>query len=737
MKKIKSVLALAACLLIVIGCLPVSAITPYATYTYNIDGTFMESPHAYVPQTVINSDSLGLRVPLSGPKDFIVHEVKDAEGNTTAHYICIADTGNKRVIIVNDEYKVVGIITDFVNEWGVQDAVTDPRGLFVDNKNQLYVCDTASNRILVFDLTEPIYDEVNNSTEFAFVRTYGEPEGDVFAEGTTFKPIAVSVDNSGRIYVVSSASYQGIIAMTSDGVFSAFLGAQSNTLSAWDMIWRRLQTAEQKSKSTKNVSVEYNNLNIDSGGFVYATTSAISDSDQLQAIRSRSRSGDNAPVKKLNPLGSDVMMRTGFYPPSGEVTVQNMETTVSAVTGPSKIIDVALGPDNEGVWTIVDSRRQKFYTYDEEGRLLYIFGDKGDQLGNMQTVAAIDYMGSSVLALDETNRNITVYKRTEYGDLLAQALIHNKQRLYDLAREDWTNILQRNSNFDMSYVGIGKSYYNNGQWQKAMDMYKYAYDTQNYSDAYHEMRKEALSKIIILIPIGVILLCVLIGKFLGYAAKKNVEGQSSAVKRTLWREYLYGYYVIFHPFDGYWDIKHEKRATTKGATLIVGLTIIAFIYQSIGRGYMLDPLQESKNFLLVGLSILLPVGLWVLANWCLTTLFDGEGSLKDIYIATGYALFPLPFFVIATTFMSNFVTLDEVSIINLFLNIAYFWVGFLLFFGMMTIHDYSLGKNVIISIFTIVGMAFIMFVAVLFSSLIGKIISFIYNIGLELSYRVS
>ena len=55
------------------------------------------------------------------------------------------------------------------NEWGVQDAVTDPRGLFVDNKNQLYVCDTASNRILVFDLTEPIYDEVNNSTEFAFI----------------------------------------------------------------------------------------------------------------------------------------------------------------------------------------------------------------------------------------------------------------------------------------------------------------------------------------------------------------------------------------------------------------------------------------------------------------------------------------------------------------------------------------------------------------------------------------
>lgn len=737
MKKIRSVLALAACFLILLGCLPVTAITPYATYTYNIDGDFMESPHAYVPQKVVNSDTMKLRVPLSGPKDFTVHDVTDTEGNITNRYVCISDTGNKRVIITDGEFNVVGIITDFINEWGVKDSISDPRGLFVDSKNHLYVCDTAANRILVFDLTEPVYDEVNKSTEFTFVRTYGEPEGDVFAEGTTFKPVAVSVDNSGRIYVVSSASYQGIIAMTSDGVFSAFIGAQSNTLSAWQMIWRRLQTAEQRSKSSKNVSVEYNNINIDKGGFVYATTSAISDSDQLQAIVSKSRSGDKAPVKRLNPLGSDVMMRTGFYPPSGEVTVQSMKTTVSDITGPSKIIDVALGPAEEGVWTIVDSRRQKLYTYDDEGRLLYIFGDQGDQLGNLQTVAAIDYMGTNILALDETNCAITMYKRTEYGDLLAQALVHNKQRLYDLAREDWTNILQRNSNFDLSYVGIGKSYYNNGEYEKAMNMYKYAYDTANYSDAYHELRKEAMSKVIVLVPIVAVLICFAIAKFLGFAAKKNVEGQSSAVKRTLWREYLYGYHLIFHPFDGYWDIKHEKRATAKGATLILVLTIIAYMYQSIGRGYLQNPTDESSNLFAVALSVLLPVGLWVLANWCLTTLFDGEGSLKDIYIATGYAVFPLPFFVMVTTFASNFVTNDELSIIGLCLNIAYFWVAFLLFFGMMTIHDYSLGKNVLISLFSIVGMAFIMFVAVLFSSLVGKIISFIYNIVLELSYRVS
>jgi hypothetical protein len=97
----------------------------------------------------------------------------------------------------------------------------------------------------------------------------------------------------------------------------------------------------------------------------------------------------------------------------------------------------------------------------------------------------------------------------------------------------------------------------------------------------------------------------------------------------------------------------------------------------------------------------------------------------------------LPLFIVVTTFASNFVTVDEVAILNLLTGIAYCWVGFLLFFGMMTIHDYSLGKNVLTSVGSIVGMAFIMFIVVLFSSLIGKIVSFIFNIVLELSYRVS
>lgn len=68
--------------------------------------------------------------------------------------------------------------------------------------------------------------------------------------------------------------------------------------------------------------------------------------------------------------------------------------------------------------------------------------------------------------------------------------------------------------------------------------------------------------------------------------------------------------------------------------------------------------------------------------------------------------------------------------------IGYVWVGLLLFFGIMITHDYQLVKNILTVIGTIVGMAFIMFLAILFSTLIGKIVGFVSNIITEVSFRM-
>jgi hypothetical protein len=92
--------------------------------------------------------------------------------------------------------------------------------------------------------------------------------------------------------------------------------------------------------------------------------------------------------------------------------------------------------------------------------------------------------------------------------------------------------------------------------------------------------------------------------------------------------------------------------------------------------------------------------------------------------------------IIPATFFSNFVTEAEVGLITLVVSIAFVWMGLLVFFATMVTHDYSMFKNIITFLGTIVGMALIMFVAILFTTLIGKIVSLITNIVTELEYRV-
>ncbi len=753
MKNLKRILLLIVCFVLVLGCMPVSAIIPYSTYTYDIDGQYMESPHAYVPYQVIDQEYLG--VTLANPTDFCV----DFENFI---YISDQDTETGSVVILNEKFDVVATISTFTNEWGVPDKIISPAAVFVtparaedysegdealDTKT-LYVCDSTQNRILVFDVTnvDPTLTAEENVENIVYDTTIYQPESDVFAEGHIFRPIAVAVDKVGRVYSVGELTHQGIISMNTDGSFFGFLGAQTQKTSIMDIIWRAFQTEEQRQKSIKTVSTEYNNINIDGDGFVYATTSTISDSQQMAAITGKDKSGTYAPVKKLSPQGDDVMKRTGFFPPSGEVTVNQIVTNDSVVTGGSTVTDVALGPN--GTWSIIDEKRSRVFTYDQEGRLLYAFGDKGNQLGNIQALAAIEYHGNNLLLLDSTNKNITVFKRTSYGDALNNAIVANLERRYTEAEQLWEDILQLNSNFDMSYIGIGKSLYREAStlsdddprkielFQEALANYEYAYDTENWSDCYQDLRKIWIKKYIILIPIAAIVVLFVLSKFMKLVGATNKKEEVVKKKRSLWSEYCYGFHVMFHPFDGFYDIKHEYRASIKGALLIFAFTVIAFIYQAIGQGYVMNAVPADVSIIMSIASVALPVILWTIANWCLTTLFDGEGSLRDIFITTCYSLFPLPAFIIITTLYSNFITAAEIGFVSLFVGIGYFWVGFLLFFGMMTIHDYTFGKNFITVIASIVGMAFIMFLGLLFSSLVGKIFSFIYNIGLELSYRV-
>ena len=651
MKKLTRILVLLMSFVLLAGgvvCQAAEAM--YYTYTYSITGEVLTSPHAYTPDKKIDSNVMNLDNPIYEPKDIFV----DEKGNG---YIYISDkdaNGVGRVVVCNSDFIYQYTISDFINAQGVPDTLKSPEGLFI-YEDSLYVCDKENSRIVIFDTETRDFKSVIEA-----------PQADVMGTDTVFRPVAVGVNASGTTYIVSDQTYSGIIALNPDGSFQAFLGAQKTSVSMAVRI-RRMIFPSITTESY--ISTPYKNLTMDDEGQMWATIIFGTDEEKslTAAIQTLSTDATYAPIKRLNAKGDDILVRNGFAMPAGEIQFSDM-AAITKETGPSELVDIAMGPN--GMWSVVDSKRGKLYTYDMEGNLLFAFGDKGEQLGHLTTPVAISYKGSDILVLDSTLDSVIVYKRTDYGDVIDQALMHNTDRAYSAAFKDWQDILRRNQNFDAAYVGIGKNLYRQGDYESAMQYYKDAHETANYSIAFQAWRKASTEKSIGWIALIVVVLVVALSKAFDYIGRTNKAGIVKVGKRTLWEEFLYGFYVIVHPFDGFWDLKHEKRGSVRGGLCILALTILSVVYNTVGSSYLFGGGQKVN---LVGpmVSVFVLVTLWVVANWCLTTLFDGEGSLKDILIATCYSLLPIPIIMIPATIATHFCSLAEAEFITLALGIAY------------------------------------------------------------------
>ena len=704
MKKIIKILVLTFVLAFIMSSVSLAATAPYKTYTYDINSNTLLSPHAYVPDKEITNFDMNMDTPLSGPKDIFV----DKNNN-----IYISDTGNKRVVVCNSEFIYQFEITEFVNAEGVPDALADPHGLFVTDE-YIYVCDSSKARIVLFTL------------EGEFVEIIYSPEADIMGTDTAFRPVSVAVDGAGRMYVVSSQTYSGIFSYDEHANFESFIGAQKSETSIAVQIRRMLFP---NAVIDDEVTIGYVSCTIDEDGFVWATVDTSSERQLFERMVEQNNE-DYAPIKRLNVSGADVMVRSGFAMPAGELSFMNAAYGGTSV---SYLQDIALGPN--GMWAVIDSSRSKTYVYDMNGVLLFVFGDTGSQLGNLKSPIAITFFGSDILILDDNMNSITRYKRTAYGDTIDKALHDDITRNYSAALDDWREILKYNVNCDSAYVGVGQNLLRKGNYSEALVNFKAAYDTKNYSLGFKQVRKEWIGKYIWIVPIVVVGLAFLLVKGLKYVAKKNKAGATKVGHRTFGEEVLFGFHLITHPFDGFWDLKHEKRGSVRGGLFWMAAATLAYVYSMVGASWMTNPHKENANFFYMIATVLIPSFLFILGNWCLTTLFDGEGSFKDIFIATSYSLVPLVILFIPATLLTNVLSLDEVAVCTLLKGIAVVWMAFLLFFGIMTTHGYSMGKNFLITICTIVGMVFIAFIIMLFTNLVSRMVSFIGEIITEISYR--
>ena len=199
----------------------------------------------------------------------------------------------------------------------------------------------------------------------------------------------------------------------------------------------------------------------------------------------------------------------------------------------------------------------------------------------------------------------------------------------------------------------------------------------------------------------------------------------------------YSLRVIFHPFDGFWRLKHEKSGNLMSSMVLLALMLLTHIIRSYSTGYLYtNSSPEDLRLLQLTATVLLPFVLWCVANWCLTTLMSGEGSMRDIIIATAYALTPMILLNIPLTALSLFLTLDEQAYFTFINSLSMVWSGLLLFFGMMVTHQYEFGKTMFTTVLTLLAMAIIVFLAVLMVNLLQQVIQFGYSLYKEIAYRL-
>lgn len=198
------------------------------------------------------------------------------------------------------------------------------------------------------------------------------------------------------------------------------------------------------------------------------------------------------------------------------------------------------------------------------------------------------------------------------------------------------------------------------------------------------------------------------------------------------------FHCMLHPFKGFWELKRDKRANSAvSLTMLILFVLSGLIYQQFAA-YSFNVMAvwpEDINIFSDTLMVVLVVALWCYSNWGITTLFNGEGSVKDIYHYTAYSLMPYIIFTLVLTALSHVMSVDEASIFTFLNFLGTFWTGILLYSGTMVTHQYG-AIGTFFSILAIVfGMVLLVFIGMLFFFLLQQIIGVVYTIYRELTMR--
>lgn len=489
-----------------------------STYNYSFYGNVIHSSPGMTYADFFDSAKLGTR--LRSPEYFIVYN----------NEIYAVDSGTNSLLVIDENYELKDSYTEFKFAEGVDvEALELKEGSFIrevdeDGNPILDENDNPIGEIIALTINKPegidakdelgiyIADTQNGrivrlNHDFEVINVYQNPEDQVF-ETTAYQPEKITVDVTGRMYVVAKNIYEGIIELSNNGKFNRYVGVNPIQVSALDIFRRSLMSEEQLMKLTKRLPTTYRSVMINEESFMYATANPRNNDAQHT-------------VQLINPKGLDVINRNGYFSPMGDIHyIENRNNYVDS--GPSTLVDIAY--TDGGIYSVLDQKRSRIFTYDSDGNLLYINGSSGSQRDKFSQGVSLNYFNDDLIVLDRINSTFIVYQLTEFGKLVNEAIYHQNRGDYENAFHKWEEILAINANYEIAYNGLGKYHLREGDYKEALENFKLGHDTYYYSKAYKEYRNEKIRNNFGYIFGGIVVISgLLIGRSI---YKKRKKGES-------------------------------------------------------------------------------------------------------------------------------------------------------------------------------------------------------------------